>query len=213
MNSSAFYVLLDLDGVIINTEDQYSEYWDCMARRYLPHPEGFAARIKGLTTEMILSHYPQELLPQLRKEYEYFETHMDYSYIRGAEEFLQHMHCCQVPMCVVTGSSKPKLNEVLLSHPEFHELFRFIICGDDIKQGKPDPFCYLLAAERFQTTPEKCVVVEDSVNGLRAGLNAQMHVVGLTTTHPREVVGPLCHMMVPDLSCCNEANLKNLISC
>ena len=61
MNSSAFYVLLDLDGVIINTEDQYSEYWDCMARRYLPHPEGFAARIKGQTTEMILSHYPQEL--------------------------------------------------------------------------------------------------------------------------------------------------------
>ena len=83
-------------------------------------------------------------------------------------------------------------------HPEFKSLFDAILTSEDFERSKPDPDCYLKAAERFGLGPEDCVVFEDSFNGLKSGRAAGMRVVGLATTNPAESIRPLCDEVIED---------------
>jgi beta-phosphoglucomutase-like phosphatase (HAD superfamily) len=58
-----------------------------------------------------------------------------------------------------------------------HEVLGAIVSSDDVPRGKPEPDVYLLAASRLGVAPERCLVVEDSLNGIRAGKAAGMTVV------------------------------------
>jgi HAD superfamily hydrolase (TIGR01509 family) len=58
--------------------------------------------------------------------------------------------------------------------------FDFILAGDMVSKKKPDPEIYLTAMNKAGLTPEECVVVEDSENGVTAGKAAGMHVVATT---------------------------------
>lgn len=56
-----------------------------------------------------------------------------------------------------------------------------VLTSEDIRRGKPDPEGYLLAAKRLQVDPEECLVLEDSVNGVRAAKAAGMNVIAIAT--------------------------------
>jgi sugar-phosphatase len=71
-----------------------------------------------------------------------------------------------------------------------------LVTAEDVRLGKPDPECYLLAAQRLGFAPERCLVVEDAPVGVRAGLAAGMAVLGVLMTYP-ELSAP---MTVRDLS-------------
>lgn len=60
-----------------------------------------------------------------------------------------------------------------------------VYSGDDVQRGKPAPDLFLLAAERLSVAPARCVVIEDSVNGVKAGIAAGMTVWGF-------IGGPHC---------------------
>ena len=88
----------------------------------------------------------------------------------------------QDPGAVAVASSSAidtlliKKNMTGLHHP-FHQ---HIFSGDQVKNGKPAPDLFLMAAERLGHDPAGCLVIEDSVNGVRAGLSAGMTVWGFT---------------------------------
>ena len=56
-----------------------------------------------------------------------------------------------------------------------------VLTREDVQQPKPDPEIYLLAARKLNVPPEECLVIEDSPNGVRAGVGAGMSVVALAT--------------------------------
>ena len=56
-----------------------------------------------------------------------------------------------------------------------------ILAREDVKNGKPDPELYLLAAQKLGVQPRDCLVIEDSPNGVRAGVAAGMNVVAFAT--------------------------------
>jgi HAD superfamily hydrolase (TIGR01509 family) len=64
--------------------------------------------------------------------------------------------------------------------------FDAVIGGAEVTKGKPDPEIYLRAAGLIQVSPEDCWVIEDSLQGIEAGLSAGMKVVGMTTSHSSE---------------------------
>ncbi|MDB6079354.1 MAG: putative haloacid dehalogenase-like hydrolase, partial [Akkermansiaceae bacterium] len=61
----------------------------------------------------------------------------------------------------------------------------------DVTRGKPDPEPYLLTAAKLGLDPAECVVIEDSVNGVKSGLAAGCRVIAITGSFPRSVLEAL----------------------
>ena len=75
-------------------------------------------------------------------------------------------------------SSGYELINMVLEKLGIAQYFDCITSGIDVKHGKPAPDVFLLAAERINKSPEECVVVEDSENGVNAAVAAGMKSVG-----------------------------------
>lgn len=194
--------LFDLDGVVFDTEPQYSVFWGGQCRYYHPDQPGLEHRIKGQTLMQIFdAHFSGELAaeqPIIVQRLNAFEAQMDYEYIAGFEDFIADLHRRGIKTAVVTSSNQAKMEAVYRKHPEFKTLFDAILTSEDFAESKPSPDCYLRAAARFSATPSSCVVFEDSFNGLKSGRAAQMTVVGLATTNPAESIAPLCDVVISD---------------
>lgn len=76
-----------------------------------------------------------------------------------------------------TASRKNVLN--ILDCLQLGSLFDFIIVGEEVKRGKPDPECFLLALQRWGIGPEKVLVFEDSEIGIKAAEQAGLKVLGI----------------------------------
>ena len=197
MNISA--ALFDLDGVIIDTEPQYTEFWAAMGREFELPDANFAAAVKGQTLSYIFDTYFPEVSQQdfLRERLNEFERHMSYPYIPGAVRFVEGLREKGIPAAVVTSSNQAKMAQVYAAHPELKQLFTAILTSEDTPRSKPAPDCYLIAAERLQCPIRSCVVFEDSINGLRAARDSGAFVIGLSTSNPVEMIAPLSDKVIP----------------
>ena len=193
--------LFDLDGVIIDTETQYSRFWGEQCRRYFPDQPGLENVIKGQTLtqiyDRVFADLPDEQ-PLITQRLDEYELQMTYDYIPGARAFIENLRQQGIKTAVVTSSNQPKMRNVHRAHPELTELFDAILTAEDFTESKPHPQCYLRAAERLGCLPEECVGFEDSFNGLRAVRSAGMTVVGLATTNPADAIMPLADIVVSD---------------
>lgn len=189
-------VLFDLDGVVFDTEPQYTVFWGAQCREFHPEHPGLEHEIKGQTLDQIYDAWFNGPLKEkqalITERLNAYEASMEYSYIDGFEMFITHLRKQGVKTAVVTSSNKLKMESVYRQHPEFKTLFDAILTSEDFEYSKPHPDCYLKAAARFCAKPEECVVYEDSFNGLKAGRAAGMKVVGLATTNKAEDIRPLC---------------------
>lgn len=194
--------LFDLDGVVIDTETQYSVFWGSQCRLYHPEHPGLENEIKGQTLDQILDMgWSGELEKErqvLIERLNAFEAQMQLDYLEGFLPFISDLRQHGMKTAVVTSSNRLKMENVYRQHPEFQQLFDAILTSEDFAESKPSPDCYLRAAQRFGLEREACVVLEDSVNGLRSGRAAGMMVVGLVTTNPLDVVRPLSDCQIKD---------------
>jgi HAD superfamily hydrolase (TIGR01509 family) len=192
--------LFDLDGVVFDTEPQYSVFWGAQCREFHPEHPGLEHEIKGQTLVQIydawFSGELAEKQPMITERLNKFEQQMDYIYVPGFEEYISQLRSKGVKTAVVTSSNQPKMEAVYQSHPEFRSMFDAILTSEDFERSKPDPDCYLKAAQRLGVKVEDCVVFEDSFNGLKSGKAAGMYVVGLSTTNPATAIRPYCDEII-----------------
>lgn len=194
--------LFDLDGVVFDTESQYSVFWGEQCRKYHPEHPGLEHEIKGSTLTQIYDRWFSGDLQQeqavVTERLNAFEAQMRFEYIEGFEKLIADLHAHGVKTAVVTSSNLPKMESVYRRQPGFKTLFDAILTSEDFERSKPDPDCYLKAAQRFGFQNVECVVFEDSINGLRSGRAAGMKVVGLTTTNPQERVAEWSDIQISD---------------
>ena len=192
--------LFDLDGVVFDTEPQYSVFWGAQCREFHPEHPGLEHEIKGQTLVQIYDAWFSgdlaEKQPMITERLNKFELQMDYIYVSGFEEYISRLRGKGVKTAVVTSSNQPKMEAVYQSHPEFRSMFDAILTSEDFECSKPDPDCYLKAAQRLGVEVEDCVVFEDSFNGLKSGRAAGMYVVGLSTTNPADAIRPYCDEVI-----------------
>lgn len=194
--------LFDLDGVVVDTETQYSVFWGKVGEKFHPEIENFNYIIKGNTLNQIYDKYfPDESVrKQISKALDYFENHMRYEYINGVMEFIGSLRVQGIKTAVVTSSNDMKMGILYGVHPDFKGMFDAIVTADMIPKSKPDPECFLLGARLLGCAPSNCFVFEDSLAGLTAGRAAGMTVIGLSTTHPAERISALADHVIADFS-------------
>ena len=190
--------LFDLDGVILDTEGQYSQFWGQMGREYRPDVPDFSQRIKGQTLVQIFGAWITDPVQQaeITRRLDAFEAGMHYNYIKGTRAYGEELRRRGIRTAIVTSSNRPKMESVFRARPELPQLFDRILTAEDFTESKPSPQCYLRAAEAFGVDIKECVVFEDSINGLKAGRASGAYVVALATTNPREVVAPLADEVI-----------------
>lgn len=192
--------LFDLDGVVFDTEQQYSIFWGGQFRRYYPEHPGMEQLIKGMTLVEIYEKYFQDkdIQEQITRELDEFEQTMDFVYVKGFENYVKSLRGRGVKTAVVTSSNMAKMENVYRKRPEFKTYFDAILTSEDFAESKPSPDCYQRAAQRFGLTKDECVVFEDSFNGLKSGRAAGMYVVGLATTNSSESIAPFADRVIKD---------------
>ena len=194
--------LFDLDGVVFDTEPQYTEFWGAQCREFHPEHPGLEHEIKGQTLVQIFDRffsgelsYSQDIITARLNE---FEHNMQFNYVGGFLTFVSVLRANGVKTAVVTSSNQAKMQSVYDSRPEFRELFDAILTSEDFERSKPDPDCYLKAASRLDAAISECIVFEDSFNGLKSGRAAGMKVVGLATTNSKESILPYSDIVIND---------------
>lgn len=194
--------LFDLDGVVFDTEPQYTIFWGAQCREFHPEHPGLEHEIKGQTLVQIydawFSGELQEKQAVITERLNLYEQQMDYIYVPGFEDYVKKLRTQGVKTAVVTSSNRIKMEAVYERHPEFKGLFDAILTSEDFERSKPDPDCYLKAANRLKVSVKDSVVFEDSFNGLKSGRAAGMYVVGLATTNPAEAISPYADKVVKD---------------
>lgn len=194
--------LFDFDGVIMDTESQYTVFWNNQGRNYL-NEKDFGLRIKGQTLAQIYTKYffrMAEEQDQITQDLNRFELQMTYEYVPGVQAFIADLHHNGVKIAVVTSSDDQKMSNVYRAHPHFQEQFDRILTAGMFTRSKPAPDCFLLGMELFGATPDHSFVFEDSFHGLEAGTASGATVVGLATTNSREAISGYAHHVIDDFS-------------
>lgn len=192
--------LFDLDGVVFDTEPQYTEFWGAQCREFHPEHPGLEHEIKGQTLVQIFDrHFSGELANSqeiITKRLNDFEQTMNFDYVEGFENFVASLRSNGVKTAVVTSSNIAKMQSVYQRRSEFRGMFDAILTSEDFERSKPDPDCYLKAAARLGAGIDECIVFEDSFNGLKSGRAAGMKVVGLATTNSAESIAPYSDIVI-----------------
>lgn len=183
--------LFDLDGVVFDTESQYTLFWGSQFKKYYPQEFGLEHKVKGMTLVQIYDMYFKDEVQKqesITRELNDFEVNMDFEYVAGFEQFISKLRSLGIKTAVVTSSNRPKMENVYAKHPEFKTYFDEVLTSEDFAKSKPDPDCYLKAAQKFGANVDECVGFEDSFNGLKSLRGANMAIVGLATTNSKETI-------------------------
>ncbi|MGY3619610.1 HAD family hydrolase [Bradyrhizobium sp. USDA 10063] len=177
-------IIFDCDGVLVD-----SEVISCRA-----HAEVLTRHGYPITSEQVFDRFLGRSTRQANLEIEAelgrslpedFHTQLQDELFRSFEADLQavpHIHAAldriAQPVCVASSGS-PQRMSVSLGRTSLHDRFApNIFSAVQVKNGKPAPDLFLFAAEQMKVPPEHCLVVEDSVPGIRAARAAGMAVLG-----------------------------------
>ena len=180
-------VLFDMDGTLVDTERLGIRAWDQVAVDLgisIPHEvsKSFIGHNKKDVLALCAACVGSEELAvdvydrHAAYEIEWAPTELETK--EGAHECLRELANAGFELGLVT-SSRTETAKRRLGQFDLEPYFKLLTCGEEAENGKPAPDIYLKAAEKFGAAPEECVVVEDSVNGARAGLAAGMQVFAI----------------------------------
>ena len=187
-------VFWDIDGTLIDSEELHYQViadW-CADYGYI---------LKSADNDALLGKSMAEKWYILKERYDFqsdevrFRQECANRYCMAVHKELQR----EEPTAIFRAISKTPVRQACVSNGDMvvveanlkvlglSELVAFSISGDDVKNGKPDPEPYLAAAARLGVEPAECLVVEDSVVGVAAGIAAGMTVVAWPEENtPRE---------------------------
>ena len=181
--------LFDLDGVLVDSEGVYYEFWDNIDKMFPTGIPDFAASIKGSTLKKIMDYFPD---PDVRsciiKMLDEQERSMKYVLFDGVLPFLDDLRSRHIPCAIVTSSNEDKMHKLFDQHPGFADYFKVVITDRQVTRSKPDPQGYLMAASQLDCDPSDCYVFEDSFSGLEAARRSGAKVIALSTTNTADLL-------------------------
>ncbi len=189
-------IIFDLDGTLVDSLPYHHKSWRIFFKNNNIEENDFSEIIKdykgGGTLELMTSvfgdMYTRGELKKMSddKEVIFRDIYKSKVYpIEGLNKFLDNLKENNILLSI--GSNAIRKN-VLMTIEELGitNYFSSIICGDEVSRGKPDPEMYLKTLSNLKVSKNECIIFEDSIEGVEAARNADIKVVGVTSSQSSE---------------------------
>lgn len=140
----------------------------------------------------------EELIDDLTHRYRR-HTYDGRRILQATRQLICHLADAGVPLALVTGASRDAAAPPLRAAGVL-ALFDIVVAQEDIVASKPDPEGFLRAVRALGARPERTVVLEDSIPGLRAAHAAGLRAIALVGTHPEADLRGLADLYVDELT-------------
>ena len=218
-------VLFDMDGILLDTEvlgkELFIKYTEEQGYDYI---EGSYEHLLGTNSTATVrlgkedygNDFPiQSILSKMHEEYKQLAKQGKLPVKEGSVKCLQGLKERNIKIALVTSTARNTVNGYVTHLPEIYNQMDVIVCGDEIEKSKPHPDIYQKAMELLGVPSEKCLGVEDSLNGLKSLTAANVESVMVPdilhygekfapyTKHCISSLNELCHlvdalMLLPD---------------
>lgn len=187
-------IIFDMDGVLVDSEPIY-KYADSIFYKNLGWnaKEDDLASLTGCSGELIAQRLKKELpeieysIDELSQMYDKhiehtLTTNEDLTLTDGVEKWIKTLKSRGLKIAVGSSSTYEMVHYVLRRF-DIEKYFDFVVTSKDVKLTKPHPDIYNKCAEKLQIKPENCLVIEDSLNGLKAAKLAGMSCAAYMATN------------------------------
>lgn len=216
-------VIFDFDGVIADTETihfrafnkvlepygvliEEDVYWD----KYLGYTDKEA--YENINIDYDLGFNDEKISWMIDEKAVVFDEFVraDGAIIQGVTEFIMMLKKQLIPMAICSGAISNDIESVFDSTKkrtgvDMKEFFKVVISADDVVNGKPHPEGYILTLDRLNELtnlslkPEQCLVIEDSYWGIKAAKQAQMKVLAVANSYPKDELEKVADIAVETL--------------
>lgn len=214
-------VIFDMDGVMVESEPVHSRSFEMVLNEYEISPEKDEHGIvhtPGITTKdnwlnlkkkYGLKEDTQVLMDKKRDQMLKLEKDIDP--MPGLLDLIKDLQSHNIKLAVGSSSTRQRL-ELVVERLNLDGAFGTIVSGNDVSEGKPDPEIYLKAADQLSANPKNTIVIEDAIEGVKAGKAAGMKVVAFPSSYSEKHDFSIADTVTGSLSDLNFEVLKKLVS-
>ena len=205
-------LLFDMDGLLLDTERMQDKIWD-KAKEHFHYDfnESFKKEMRGINIQASLKIYEK-----------YFGKNFDYQTVlkwrrayfmeiaknegipikKGALELLRYVRQKGIHCALATSTERNRFMQYIPYLEEnIFDFFDVIVDGSMVKHSKPDPEIFLLAADQLGVDIKNCMILEDSINGVKAGIaSGAMTVMIPDLMQPTDEIKDKVYCILNDLS-------------
>ena len=189
-------IIFDMDGTIVDSLPYHYKAWKIFFKEN--KVENFSERLKdykgGGTLDLLTAVYGDKYS---RKELKIMTDEKEIIFreiyknnvvpIMGFMDMFELIKSKKILVGIASNAIRKNV-KMILSELKIYEKFDSIICGDEVKSGKPDPEMFDETINRFNLKKEECLIFEDSVEGVSAAVNSRVDVVGITSSTSGEIL-------------------------
>ena len=181
-------VIFDMDGVIFDTERIYLEAWTEVFDKYgYKMTKEVYTSVMGVGRKNVINTFKRiygEGLPidkMYKEKDDILFNRIENGTVptkEGVYELLKFLRENNYNIALATSAKRERVDKHL-KESNLEGVFNISVCGDEVENAKPNPDIFLKAANKLEVDSENCIVVEDSLAGVKAAYNAGMLVVNI----------------------------------
>lgn len=187
-------IIFDMDGVIVDSEYVHIKAEEAVFNKYdIEIDDSDWKSFKGKTPNDIFSYVIKRYdlknvsVKEMADSKVNFYLDIAKTNLRLFDGFFELIEFLKKDYLIALTTSSPKqIQELAFKQFHLNGLFDVVVTGDMIKNGKPDPEPYILTIEKLKLKPQECIVIEDSVNGIRSAKLAGVKTIAVTYTFNKE---------------------------
>lgn len=191
-------VIFDADGTLFDTEEFMRQAWIAVgADMGYPQPGRDYLDYVGMNRATILAKFRKEYGPEFDAEQfmtrctQHLQQHIEEEGVPlkpGVREILAFLRERNVPIGMATSTHRVRTDR-RLELSGLGDYFQAVVTGDEVQKGKPDPEIYRTVCETLGVTPDRCLAVEDSKNGILSA-----HAAGLAVAMVPDMIPPTAEL-------------------
>ena len=189
-------IIFDMDGTIVDSLPYHYKAWKIFFKEN--KVENFSERLKDykgggtldLMTAVYGDKYSRKELNIMTDDKEIIFREIYKNNVEPIKGFMKMFEFIKSKKILVGLASNAirKNVKMILNELKIYKEFDSIICGDEVKIGKPNPEMFNKTVSRFKLKKKECLIFEDSLEGVSAAVNSEVDVIGITSSTSEEVL-------------------------